>query len=412
MSLLVPRYRLWFWLLLKNKGAVMNAVEKSKIQIAVKAIGLFVAGYVDGKVLLSDGSFLSYNKEAADRIGKALGMSITYDHRPDNRILVCFSFDVDVKINTFCDFVDSESSVEDVGQFLLDKVFDCAERIGLQVDADEKIKAFHGIEKLVGVGNESLSPSSTLDAVKNVVMLAARLSILCDNHTLLSKLSADDVLLVQMRSDEINKIGHDVLAQLSKCLPSNSYALVFSDHFKISTLPTDDMERLGWVRSTVAARWRSEGKPDPHGNVYNIERGALSLGHLTDDELANAVFVLDHRTSLESIVYLNAAKERIRWLSRQLSAAAPPSFDDVIVWHGAFNYYLGRSTTAVSAFVDDLIANWQKISHSARALIERDLNKAFLDDDEHREKGYQNKRLGHDCDRASWQKVKDLWSEL
>lgn len=390
----------------------MNTVEKSKMQIAVKAIGLSVVGWVDGKALLSDGSFLAYNKDGADRIGKALGMSLTYEHRPDNRILVYFYFDVDVKNNTFCDFVYSESSVEEVGQFLLDKVFDCAERIGLQIDADGKIKAFHDIHKLVGVGNETLSPSSTLDAVKNVVMLAARLSILCDKNTVLSNLSSGDVLLVQMPIDEINKVGHDVISKLNQCLPKNNHALVFSDVFNISTLPLVDMERAGWVRSTVAARWRADGKPDPHGNAYNIERGALSLGHLTDDELANAVFVLDHRTSLESIVYLNAAKERIRWLSRQLSAAAPPFFDDVIVWHGAFNYYLGRSTTAVSAFVDDLIANWQKISHSARALIERDLNKAFLDDDEHREKGYQNKRLGHDCDRASWQKVKDLWSEL
>lgn len=71
---------------------------------------------------------------------------------------------------------------------------------------------------------------------------------------------------------------------------------------------------------TAAARWRGEGKPDPHGDRFNGERAALTKGELTDDELANAVFLCDHRTSFESIVWLTAAKERIRWLSRKVES--------------------------------------------------------------------------------------------
>jgi hypothetical protein len=51
------------------------------------------------------------------------------------------------------------------------------------------------------------------------------------------------------------------------------------------------------------------------------------MGHRTDDELANAVYLYDHRSGLESIGLLTAAKERIRWLSRRLVEAG--SWQDI-----------------------------------------------------------------------------------
>ncbi len=82
---------------------------------------------------------------------------------------------------------------------------------------------------------------------------------------------------------------------------------------------------------TPAAAWRVAGEPDPHANRYDGERSNLVLGSYTDDELANEVFLHDHsslnikailRGEPSSIVFLTAAKERIRWLSRHLEAAA------------------------------------------------------------------------------------------
>ena len=73
--------------------------------------------------------------------------------------------------------------------------------------------------------------------------------------------------------------------------------------------------------STPAAKWRQEGQPDPFGTDYDCERAKLAMGRLTDDELANAVFLYDHRSGLQSISYTTAAKERIRWLSRRLEEA-------------------------------------------------------------------------------------------
>lgn len=68
---------------------------------------------------------------------------------------------------------------------------------------------------------------------------------------------------------------------------------------------------------TTAARWRANGQPDPHGKRYDCERAKLPHGDMTDDELANALFLKNY-----DIGIITAAKERIRWLSRQLEHAA------------------------------------------------------------------------------------------
>lgn len=80
--------------------------------------------------------------------------------------------------------------------------------------------------------------------------------------------------------------------------------------------------------STPDAVWRVKGEKDPHGTLYNGERAALMLGHMTDDELANAVYLHGNShphpndiitgKAISGIAYLTAAKERIRWLSRKV----------------------------------------------------------------------------------------------
>lgn len=75
------------------------------------------------------------------------------------------------------------------------------------------------------------------------------------------------------------------------------------------------------AKDTPAAQWRENGEPDPHDNYSPMRRADLCMGDRTDDQIANDVFVFNHRTGIESIMYLTAAKERIRWLSRQLVKA-------------------------------------------------------------------------------------------
>lgn len=65
------------------------------------------------------------------------------------------------------------------------------------------------------------------------------------------------------------------------------------------------------MSNTPAAHWREKGEPDPFGTRYDCKRNELTKGELTDDEIANGVFLNPY------IGNLQAAKERIRWLSRQ-----------------------------------------------------------------------------------------------
>lgn len=67
---------------------------------------------------------------------------------------------------------------------------------------------------------------------------------------------------------------------------------------------------------TPGARWREAGEPDPTPQDY--ERAELPLGQYSDDELANAAYLcVGHIPEHLS----NAAKQRMRWLSRRLCEA-------------------------------------------------------------------------------------------
>jgi|GEM_PF-6215477 len=77
------------------------------------------------------------------------------------------------------------------------------------------------------------------------------------------------------------------------------------------------------VADTPAAAWRENGEADPHGDACDCPRSRLPLGNLTDDELANGVFLYGGAggDGKSGIAWLTSAKERIRWLSRRLAEA-------------------------------------------------------------------------------------------
>jgi len=78
---------------------------------------------------------------------------------------------------------------------------------------------------------------------------------------------------------------------------------------------------------------------------------------------------------------------------------------DSTLWIGAFRYYCGRMTIAVSGFCETMISNIENIPDEAVSIIKRDLIEAFADDDRDREVGNAVKRLGMDCDRQKWLEV-------
>jgi hypothetical protein len=79
-----------------------------------------------------------------------------------------------------------------------------------------------------------------------------------------------------------------------------------------------------------------------------------------------------------------------------------------ILWIGAFRYYLGRRTHAVSDFCHLLLIQWNSLPTRTKTIIQHELSNAFLRDDDDRDKGLSHLPLGADCDRAEWEKVKVL----
>jgi hypothetical protein len=130
----------------------------------------------------------------------------------------------------------------------------------------------------------------------------------------------------------IDDARHHIGAFLGACKDSGMQAEhVRAVLLEYLGLPEETSEGAG----TPGLRWAVEGQPDPHGSAYDCERAALTLGALSDDELANEAFLnYDRRPPVEKvvagtafmpIVYMTAVKERIRWLSRALAKATQPA---------------------------------------------------------------------------------------
>jgi len=103
------------------------------------------------------------------------------------------------------------------------------------------------------------------------------------------------------------------------------------DGVTVSDISDEVIERFQAAHGTPSARWRRLNDPDPHDQRYDIERSQLAMGNCSDDEIANGVYLYGNSTPTPMeiitkkakmpIVYLTAAKDRIRWLSRRLEDA-------------------------------------------------------------------------------------------
>jgi hypothetical protein len=75
----------------------------------------------------------------------------------------------------------------------------------------------------------------------------------------------------------------------------------------------------------------------------------------------------------------------------------------------AFRYCQGRMTYIVGDCERWIFANWEHFPENVKKLIQREVEKEINRDDEARERGDDYKPLGHDCDRAAWERVASLW---
>ena len=82
--------------------------------------------------------------------------------------------------------------------------------------------------------------------------------------------------------------------------------------------------------------------------------------------------------------------------------------DEAAIW--AVRYCLGRRTYVVEDCSRWLCAVWDSLDSDARVIIQRDVEEEFARDDAARANGNAEcLPLGMDMDRASWQRVRDLW---
>lgn len=133
---------------------------------------------------------------------------------------------------------------------------------------------------------------------------------------------------------------------------------------------------------TPSSRWEASGE-DPHGERYYCRRSELALGHFTDDELANAVFLHNHRElnvqailagEPSSIGLLTAAKERIRWLSRRLSSKLGSRPGD-LYWNEA-----PRGTLPFGTLTNVSLSGWRALESVPLESADRYLIEATFDD--------------------------------
>ena len=87
-------------------------------------------------------------------------------------------------------------------------------------------------------------------------------------------------------------------------------------------------------------------------------------------------------------------------------------FDQRELIIAAFRYYLGRMTISTTFFAQALAKAWMELEEGTRDIIARELEEAFKEDDKRRAslKPSTWLPLGHDCDRAAWEEVRQQYT--
>lgn len=83
---------------------------------------------------------------------------------------------------------------------------------------------------------------------------------------------------------------------------------------------------------------------------------------------------------------------------------------DGLIATAAVRYCIGRMTYMPGVCADWLEIVWERLPPRVREIIRRDVEEAIAQDDKDRAEGRQRKRLGWDCDRETWLRVRKLWS--
>lgn len=76
----------------------------------------------------------------------------------------------------------------------------------------------------------------------------------------------------------------------------------------------------------------------------------------------------------------------------------------------AVRYCIGRKTYIVSDCVEWVLDNWDNFTESTQGIIRKDIETELVRDNYARLNGDTFLPLGHDCDRAQWERLRGLWT--
>lgn len=311
----------------------MDQQTKDRITMAAKAIGRTVTSWDGNLAILDNGNKLGINNMDAAFIAKALNIEFKREKDDMGSKFVITRGDITNEFH-FSD----KSSINGIHQFKNLCIFDFAARIGRAMpNLDAQVESVRDLKArsdaltramlAVGIDDSDIFmefPDVLMGMMRKMQDLELRnaaLTVLLSEHSTLSTIKDGDTLVCTIPQDAI-EAGNYIAGRIRDVLPDTTRCLVLSEGLNVEILPQDKMFELGWMHSsTPAAKWAVAGETDPHGKHYNCERAKLMKGELTDDELANAFYLYDHRNGLLSMMWLGAAKDRIRWLSRKLAEA-------------------------------------------------------------------------------------------
>jgi len=112
------------------------------------------------------------------------------------------------------------------------------------------------------------------------------------------------------------------------------------------------------------------------------------------------------QAALEICASKGASKSRDAQILRDMEQTV----DDLIFW--SFRYFLGRRTIATCHFAECLAKVYSRLDPKIKAALKKEVLDAFAEDDRHREmqkekpERFPHYRLGHDCDRATWETLR------
>lgn len=103
--------------------------------------------------------------------------------------------------------------------------------------------------------------------------------------------------------------------------------------------------------TTPFNNWSEEAKEDPHGDHYHGDIVDIAMGDMPDVFIATQIESRITMSGVSSTVYLTAAKERLRWLSRAVQNALFKQDKSEAKYNEA------RSKMLLGELPDDILAN-------------------------------------------------------